>query len=255
MNSDLYAVDAPFYDIIHDSLVEDIGLWQSLAGRTDKPVLEIGAGTGRITVALALAGYSVVGIDASPAMLGRARQRAESAGIDISFIEGRLPDLVLEAAHYGLAIFPLDVFLYCEDAEEQLVSLRLAAEALHFNGLLALDLPGPALWLDPDSNGQPILVFSGTGPDGGPFDAWQLHEDDLARQTRLLRVTYEQLGSDGIVRRTQAEHELRYLYPFECEHLLQRAGLALVDVYGDYDLGPLTNDSERMILLARKAAG
>ena len=74
-------------------------------------------------------------------------------------------------------------------------------------------------------------------------------------QTRLLRVTYEQLGLDGIVRRSQAEHALRYLYPFECEHLLRRAGLALVDVYGDYDLGPLTNDSERMILLARKATG
>jgi hypothetical protein len=36
---------------------------------------------------------------------------------------------------------------------------------------------------------------------------------------------------------------------------LDRAGLALADVYGDYDLGPLTNDSERMIAIARRRGG
>jgi SAM-dependent methyltransferase len=253
--SDAYAADAAYYDLIHDRHDADVGLWQSFAGRTDRPVLEVGTGTGRIAVQLARAGHTVVGIDPSAAMLERARQRAEELAFDVTFIEGKVTDLALEPGEYGLVVVPADVFLYCETGEEQLDTLRTLAASLHFNGLLALDLPGPAMGLDSATNGQPQLVFSGSTPDGEPFDAWQLHEDDLAEQTRMLRVTYERTCADGLVRRSQSEHRLRYLYRYECEYLLAMAGLAQVDVYGDYDLGPLTNYSERMIVVARRAGG
>ena len=74
-------------------------------------------------------------------------------------------------------------------------------------------------------------------------------------QTRHLRVTYETTDEDGLVRRRASEHVLRYVHRFELEYLLDRAGLVLSDVYGDYDLGPLTNESERMIAIARRRTG
>jgi hypothetical protein len=77
----------------------------------------------------------------------------------------------------------------------------------------------------------------------------------MSVQARTLRITYDLLGRDGILRRQQSEHFLRYLFRFEMEYLLRFAGLALTDVYGDYDLGPLTNESERMIFIARPARG
>ena len=252
---DAYAHDAPYYDLIHQQDPGDIGLWLSFAGRTDRPVLEVGVGTGRIAFELARAGHEVTGIDPSPAMLAFARARAEEDALDVTLIEGRITDLTLERDHYGLVIVPADVLLYCADGEDQLATLRTAAAALTFNGLLALDLPGPALWLDPSTNGQPLLVFSDTLEDGGNLDVWHLHEDDLAAQTRTLRVTYDTTGVDGLVRRKQSDHTLRYVYPYEAEHLLHMAGLAHADVYGDYELGPMTNDSERMILVARRSGG
>jgi hypothetical protein len=45
---------------------------------------------------------------------------------------------------------------------------------------------------------------------------------------------------------------MRWLWRFEAEHLLARAGFVLEHVYGDYELGPLSNESEQMILVARK---
>lgn len=252
---DAYAVDARFYDAIHGEQRDDVGLWLSYAGRTDRPVLEVGCGTGRIALELARAGHTVVGIDPSPAMLAIARGRAEDDVLEAEFIEGRVIDLALEEGHYGLAIIPADVFLYCQDAQEQVATLGQLAKALQFNGLLAVDLPGPALWLDSSTNGQSLLTFSGETADGEQFDAWQIHEDDLAAQTRWLRVTYEQTDGDGTVRRWHGEHHLRYVYRFEMELLLSLAGLALLDVYGDYDLGPLTNESERMIVIARRQEG
>jgi len=252
---DPYAVDARYYDAIHSSFRDDIGLWLSFAGRTDRPVLEVGCGTGRIALELARAGYTVTGIDPSPSMLDVARAKAEADAIDVNFIEGRAAGLALEHEHYGLALLPLDVFLYCRDGEEQVALLRALAGCLTFNGLLALDLPGPAQGLDPAANGQQVLVFSGQDGHGQPFDCYHLHEDDLAAQTRLLRVTYESATAEGLVRRQVSEHLLRYVYRFELEYLLDRAGLALLDIYGDYDLGPLMNDSERMIAIARRKQG
>lgn len=252
---DPYAVDARFYDAIHGDQRDDIGLWLSYAGRTDRPVLEVGCGTGRIALALARAGHTVVGIDPSPAMLSIARQVAEDDALDAEFVEGRAIDLTLAEGHYGLALVPADVFLYCEDTEEQVATLAVLGRALQFNGLLAVDLPGPLNWLDASTNGQPLLVFNGETDDGSQFDAWHVHEDDLAAQSRWLRVSYEQTADDGLVRRWQSEHRLRYVHRFEMELLLTLAGLALLDTYGDYDLGPLTNESERMILIARRTEG
>ncbi|MGE0599452.1 MAG: class I SAM-dependent methyltransferase [Dehalococcoidia bacterium] len=255
MPDDPYAADAAFYDAIHGDYRDDTGLWLSFAGRTDRPVLEVGTGTGRIALELARAGHEVTGIDPSPAMLARARAKAEADALDVSFIEGRATELALERDHYGLVLVPLDVLLYCEDGEEQVELLRCLGEALVFNGLLAIDVPGPAASLDPETNGQLLLVFSGETEDGQEFDCFHLHEDDLAMQTRHLRVTYETVDELGQVRRRTSEHLLRYVYRFELEYLLDRAGLVLGDVYGDYELGPLTNESERMVVMARRRDG
>ena len=252
MPDDPYAVAAEVYDLVHAPPDDDVGLWLSFAGRTDRPVLEVGTGTGRIALALVRVGHEVVAIDPSPVMLARARQKAEDDGLEVELIEGKVTDLSLEAGRYGFAVVPADVFLYCVDGDEQLATLESLGRCLHFNGVLAVDLPGPAAWLDPSSNGQPLLVFAGDDEAGEALETWHVHEDDLALQTRALRVTYERTGADGLLRRTRADHFLRYVYRFEMEYLVRLAGLQLLDVYGDYDLGPLTNDSERMIFTARR---
>lgn len=254
--ADPYSVDARFYDLLHEGQPEDdTGLWLAFAGRTDRPVLEVGTGTGRVAIALALAGHRVTAIDPSPAMLALARRKAAEQGVEIEFAEGHVSDLALEPGRFGFIIATADVFLYCETAEEQAVTLHLLGEALAFNGILAIDLPGPALWLHPATNGQPLLVHSVETEEGETLDAWHVHEDDLARQERTLRVTYETTARDGTVRRVFSEHRLRYVYPFEMGCLLRLAGLVPLDAFGDYDLGPLTNDSERMIFTARRSEG
>jgi SAM-dependent methyltransferase len=256
MPDDPYAIDARYYDLVHSQQSsEDVGLWLSFARRTGRPVLEAGTGTGRVAIELARAGCRVTGLDPSTAMLALAREKAAAAGVELDLVEGRLTEVDLPRDEFGLALLPADVFLYCEGGEEQVVSLFRLGETLAFDGILAVDLPGPAAWLDPATNGQPLLVFAGETEEGERLEAWQLHEDDLARQTRLLRMTYDVAGKDALVRRRVSEHRLRYVYRFEMEYLLHLGGLALLDVYGDYDLGPLTNDSERMIVTARRRAG
>ena len=252
---DNYGTDARYYDLVHAHRDDDIGLWMSYAGRTDRPILEVGTGTGRIAIALALAGQRVTAVDPSPAMLAIARATAMDAGVDVDFQEGTIERVALPPGEYGFVVVPHDVFLYCPDGGGQLAMLTALASCMHFNGTLALDLPGPRLWLDPEANGQPMLVWSGETEDGDQLEVLHVSQDDLAAQSRWLRVTYERVGSDGLVRRERSEHQLRYVYPFEVEYLLRLAGLQLSGVYGDYDLGPLTNDSDRMIVVAMRTGG
>jgi SAM-dependent methyltransferase len=253
---DPYAVDAEFYDLLHPPGGEDIGLWLSFAGRTDRPVLELGAGTGRIALELAGAGHSVTAVEPSAAMLAIANAKNEEQGLEVAFVEGSLTGLPLrDGDEYGLVLVPADVFLHCDDGEAQVAALQGLRSSLAFNGRLVIDLPGPAAYIDGLHNGEPVLVYSAASEGGGWLDAWQIHEDDLATQVRTLSMRYERTYPDGTVRRTISEQRLRYAYRFEMEYLAHRAGLHLLDVAGDYDLGPLTHDSDRMIFVFGRSDG
>src|SRR5690606_7266233 len=53
-------------------------------------VLDAGCGTGHFAIAFAERGYTIDGIDISPAMIERARANANDAGVEISFVVGDL---------------------------------------------------------------------------------------------------------------------------------------------------------------------
>ena len=88
----------------------DVAFWERLAAAQDGRVLELGCGTGRITVPLARAGVDIVGIDRSAEMLARghtrlrrARQRAQLVRGDIRALPFRgRPGLRLVMAPYGI---------------------------------------------------------------------------------------------------------------------------------------------------------
>jgi len=73
---------ADFYDWENAQTLDrrDVRFWQNMARRAQGPVLELGCGTGRISWPLVRAGVSVVGVDRSAQMLGRARTRRARRG-------------------------------------------------------------------------------------------------------------------------------------------------------------------------------
>ena len=249
---DPYAIDAAYYDAIHGEGGDDLDFWLPFAAEHGGPILEVGAGTGRVALPLARAGHAVTALDPSPAMLAIARERAAAEGLALTFLEGGLPNAPLPPAAFTTVILPNDVFLACSAPGEQIAALRAAAAALAPHGRLALDVAGPAHWLDPEGNGEPLLAFSGD-LDGESFSVWHTCEDDLDAQTRGLRIRYELTGADGQVRGTESEHVLRYVTCAEVTEFLETAGLRVLDTWGDYSLGALTNGSERLIVTAELA--
>jgi len=83
---------APFYDWENARTLgrRDVPFWRTVALNCGGPVLELGCGTGRISIPLARAGVPLVGIDRSAPMLARARQRVRRARLSspVSLVRG-----------------------------------------------------------------------------------------------------------------------------------------------------------------------
>jgi SAM-dependent methyltransferase len=254
-----YDLFAPLYDLEHADLADDIGMYLNFAARCDGPVLELGCGSGRVSVALAKAGYDVTGIDESAAMLALAREHAADAGVadrvllqqyDVRrFTVAERPQ---GAPRFALAIYPLNGFLHLTSGDDQRTALGNIHQALMPGGLLVVDLPNPHTTLVPGLDGQMILRRRFWSPEGHTWLSMTSTQTDLADQVQHLLLAYERVDDEGIVHRIATEMDLRFVYCYEMEYLLSQAGLKLDDVYGNYELEPYEGDSPNMVFVAFK---
>jgi 2-polyprenyl-3-methyl-5-hydroxy-6-metoxy-1,4-benzoquinol methylase len=68
--------DPQIYDLENSAFEPDGPFLLEIAGRAGNPVLELGCGTGRLTIPMAQAGVEITGLDVVPGMLERARGKA-----------------------------------------------------------------------------------------------------------------------------------------------------------------------------------
>jgi SAM-dependent methyltransferase len=121
--------------------VDDIPFYVDLARQAAEQghaVLELGCGTGRVTIPMALAGADVTGLDSSPAMLDIARAKAEGAGISVQWVEGDIAHFDL-GERFGLVVIPFRSFLHLTRDDEQTGCLAAIHRHLTAGGRLALN--------------------------------------------------------------------------------------------------------------------
>ena len=72
---------ARFYDADYRHYDDDLSAIAQLAEDAEGAILELGCGTGRVLLSLALLGHSVTGVDVSPGLLEVARTKLTQAGV------------------------------------------------------------------------------------------------------------------------------------------------------------------------------
>jgi len=243
---------ARYYDQDDGLLDEDIPTILGFAQKTGGPVLDLGAGTGRLTLPLAQAGYDVTGIDSAGEMLAIARQRVEAAGLAkrVTLVEMDFTQVDLEQ-QFGLAYCGFNGFLHLIETKEQVAALRRWLNHLRPDGLLVVDVHNPQVehltaadsslsladsWIDP-STGHTVQKLIAT-------------EVDLADQIYTIHRFYDETNSDGSLHRTTVTWFTRILFRRELELLLRHAGYHDLQFYGDHDLSPWESDGPRIIAVA-----
>jgi SAM-dependent methyltransferase len=138
------------YDAMHTNVPggDDFGFYREVAEQSGGPVLELGAGTGRLAIPLAEAGYEIVGIDRSAPMLrvAEAKRRAMSPAVRrrLRFVEGDMTGFRL-GRRFGLAFAAFRVFMSLLDPAAQRACLAAVRRHLRPLGLLAIDVFDPLL--------------------------------------------------------------------------------------------------------------
>ena len=136
---------APFYDWENARTVarRDVAFWQRLAAAQEGRVLELGCGTGRITVPVVRAGAHVVGIDRSAEMLARGRQRLRRAKLPhrARLVRGDIRALPFRSRPgFQLVMAPYGILQSLTRERDLAETLRSVARVLRRGGLFGIDL-------------------------------------------------------------------------------------------------------------------
>jgi len=133
-----------WHDVECGSYVEDLPLWRSLAAEYGDPVLDVGAGTGRVALDLAAAGYRVTALDRDPDLLAALSGRNS----EIVRVSSQTPvtTVVADARDFDLGervplvIVPMQTIQLLGGPEERTSFLRCAHRHLVAGGALAVAL-------------------------------------------------------------------------------------------------------------------
>jgi SAM-dependent methyltransferase len=203
-------------------------------------ILDLAGGYGRIAIPLAQRGYRVTVQDLSAEFLRIGRERAEAAGVEVEWRHGDMRD-VPASADFDAVISVFSSFGYFEKDEDNERVLHAAGGALKPGGRLLVDVINRELVAR-----------------GDPFTHWTEAPDALA----LDRTTFDLTTGRADTQRTfydlrsgerkDYSFNLRLYTPPEYRRILGQAGFAEVSFYGGLDRSPLTRESRRLVVLARK---
>jgi SAM-dependent methyltransferase len=124
-----------WHDIECGGYTEDLRLWRALAAQHDGPVLDIGAGTGRVTLDLARAGHDVTALDVDGELLAELLRRAD--GLALRTIVADARSFALDR-RFALCIVPMQTIQLLGGAQGRAAFLRGAREHLLPDGVLAI---------------------------------------------------------------------------------------------------------------------
>jgi SAM-dependent methyltransferase len=128
-------VSVIWHDLECGAYAEDLPVWRELAARRGDPVLEVGAGTGRVTIDLARIGHAVTALDLDPELLRELAQRARGLDVTTVVVDARSFDL---GRRFALCIVPMQTIQLLGGIEGRTSFLRCARAHLLDGGLLAV---------------------------------------------------------------------------------------------------------------------
>jgi SAM-dependent methyltransferase len=144
-------VNVIWHDLECGSYAEDLPLWRALADEHGDPVLDVGAGTGRVTLELARAGHNVSALDLDGELLAELERRADGLAVETVQADARGFDL---GKRFPLCIVPMQTIQLLGGRDGRLAFLRCAAAHLAPGGVLAVAI-SPTLELFEVLDGVP----------------------------------------------------------------------------------------------------
>jgi ubiquinone/menaquinone biosynthesis C-methylase UbiE len=249
---------APFYDWENAQTLgrRDVPFWRRLAALARGRVLELGCGTGRVSMPLARAGIKLVGIDRSAPMLARATartprtsgtSRTSRTSLIPSFVRGDVRALPFARRGFAMVLAPYGILQSLVRERDLVAALESVARVLRRGGTFGIDLvPDVPQWREYANRAQ-LRGRAGT--------AHLTLIESVRQDPKRHLTTFEQRY---IVRRGQRTTEHPFALTFrtlsvrQMTRRLERAGFAVETVLGDYRGRPWDARADVWIILAKR---
>ena len=210
------------------------------ARKSGSPILELGCGSGRLTVLIAQSGVEVIGVDLSKPMLETARAKAQRAGVRVPFLEGDMRNF--EVPRKFSAIFiPGNSLLHLLTSEDVKQCFASVHRHLLPHGRLIFDVSKwdlTKLACDPEQR-VPVMQVNGISIE-------ETASYDSASQIRDVTWHF----SDSRV----VQYRLRVIFPQELLLLLEQSGFHLDARYGEFTRESFESSSPRQVCICSLSA-
>lgn len=223
---------ADLYDL-HVTVDLDIAFFIAEARRANGKVLELMAGTGRVSVPLVEAGISLTCVDASERMLERLRGKLRDRGLTATVHRTDIRELELRQ-RFALAIVPFHSFSEILEPADSQRALESAVRHLNGSGRLIIPLHNPPVRLR-GVDGALRLTSSHSIGGGRLLVSGFERFDPLTRivaRTQFYEI-YDEQGR--LESKRMLEMSFRLIWRSEFEELVARVGLEREALYGDYN--------------------
>jgi SAM-dependent methyltransferase len=263
MASELYdSFIADYYDEspVVSGRLQDVAFYREAARDFGDPVLELGCGTGRVTMAVAEAGKRITGLDLSGRMLEYAAKKRGALRVEarerVHLVQGDMTHFDL-GEQFRLIIIPFRPFQHLLEVQQQMDCLDCAGKHLAPGGRLILDV----FQTDAERMHDPVHMREALVTEYKTTDGRQVRitervaEFHRAEQRNDVEMIFSVVHPGGRKERMVFAWPLRYFFRYEVEHLLARCGFKVAAEYGDFDRTAILDDSPEMIFVAETRDG
>jgi SAM-dependent methyltransferase len=248
---------ADYYDdspIVRGRL-QDVAFYRDAARDFGDPILELGCGTGRITMELAEEGKRITGLDISERMLERAAKKRSALFTEererVHLVQGDMAHFDL-GEKFRLVLIPFRPFQHLLQVQQQLDCLDCVKKHLAPGGRLILDV----FQTDAERMHDPVHMRESLVVEYKTADGRQVRISERvaafhrAEQINDVEMIYSVVHPGGRKERLVFAWPLRYFFRYEIEHLLARCGFRVAAEYGNFDRTPIRDESPEMIFVA-----
>tara|TARA_R110002167_G_C12590446_1_gene644188 strand:+ start:267 stop:1019 length:753 start_codon:yes stop_codon:yes gene_type:complete len=250
MNSD-YKVGNLIYDAnIYDGLntfLDDLQFYNKWLPRIkDAKVLELGCGTGRLTIPLAKNGYNITGVDFTSSMLQKAKAKTTKAGLNIEFIEADMRTLSL-SEKFDLIFIPFNSIHHLYKNEDLFNTFKVVKHHLKDGGLFLLDCFNPNIQYIVEGGKETINTAEYTTDDGREILIKQKMRYENRTQINRIEWHYFINGKFDSIQNI----DMRMFFPQELNSYLEWNGFNILHKFGSFEEEAFSDNSEKQIFVCR----
>ena len=248
----IYDLLAPFYDAVNseidyskwaDFITEILNRHNKIEG--ENIILDLGCGTGNMTLELAERGYDMIGVDYSVQMLDVARNRAEKLKLD-----GKILWLCQDMSDFELygtvdaAVSCLDCINHITDSKELDKCFDLLHNYIYPDGLLIFDINGKAKFENVYDDKNYIIE------EDGLMLVWQNSYNQKSGMCDFYITAFNRT-EDGLYERFDVEQREKMYTLKSIKRRLHRAGFEFIGAYSDFNFKEATDLDQRIYIVAR----